>query len=48
MTSCTVYDGCSAEKEETLPQNYLQTYLNSISFATHLMNLGSITSAENW
>ena len=33
MTLCTVYDGCSAKKEETLLQNYLQTYLNSISFA---------------
>ena len=31
MTLCTVYDGCSAKKEETLPQNYLQTYLNSIA-----------------
>ena len=32
MNLCTVYDGCSTEKEETLLQNYLQTYLNSISF----------------
>ena len=33
MTLCTVYDDCSAEKEETLLQNDLyKTYLNSISF----------------
>ena len=32
MTLCTVYDGCSAKKEETLLQNDSQTYLNSISF----------------
>ena len=33
MTLCTAYDGCSAEKEETLLQNDLyETYLNSISF----------------
>ena len=38
MTLCTVYDGCSAKKEETLPQNYLQTYLNSISFASCLIS----------
>ena len=28
----------SAKKEETLLQNYLQTYLNSISFATRLIS----------
>ena len=33
MTLCTVYDGCSAEKEETLLQNDLyKTYLNSTFF----------------
>ena len=33
MTLCTVYDGCSAKKEETLLQNDLyKAYLNSISF----------------
>ena len=47
-SSCTVYDGCSTKKEETLLQNDLQTYLNSISFATRLMKLGSITFAKNW
>ena len=31
-----------------LTTKYLQTYLNSISFATRLMKLGSITFAENW
>ena len=32
MTLCTVYDGCSTKKEETLLQNYLPTYINPISF----------------
>ena len=48
MNLYTVYDGCSAKEEETLLQNDLQTYLNTISFPTRLMKLGSITFAENW
>ena len=48
MSLCTVYDGYSAKEEETLLQNDLQTYLNSISFAIRFVKLGSITFAENW